>query len=293
MPSHTSRTRGEAWVGPTGAGRRRAVDQMPTGRRAFRPEVQALRAVAVAAVVLYHLWPHAVPGGFVGVDVFFVISGFLITQQLAEESLTTGGVSLTRFWARRVRRILPAAFTVLAASIGIALWLMPQEMWQSNLDEIRAAALYGENWLLGTNAVDYLAAENTPSLVQHYWSLSVEEQFYLVWPLLVLLAATAARRARLKASAVLGLTLGVAFLVSLVVSVVWTRADPPMAFFATPTRAWEFAAGGLVVPPPPPAPQGVAGGGWGGRLLGVVGGPRSPFFITQDDAFSRPGGLLP
>src|SRR4051812_50179873 len=110
MPSHTSRTRGEAWVGPTGVGRRRAIDELPAGRRAFRPEVQALRAIAVGAVVLYHLWPRAVPGGFVGVDVFFVISGFLITQQLAEESLTTGRVSLTLFWARRVGRDPSAGF---------------------------------------------------------------------------------------------------------------------------------------------------------------------------------------
>jgi peptidoglycan/LPS O-acetylase OafA/YrhL len=212
----------------------------------LRADVQALRALAVAGVVLYHLWPHVLRGGFVGVDVFFVISGFLITRHLVDEMRRTGRISLRRFWARRIRRILPAALTVLAACVAMLLLAMPRVTWQGNLDEIRAAAAYFENWLLGVHSVDYLAAENAPSLVQHYWSLSVEEQFYLCWPLLLLLPLMAARSNRVRLRLWLIATLLLVAAGSLVVSVTWTASNPPMAFFATPTRAWEFAVGGLV-----------------------------------------------
>jgi peptidoglycan/LPS O-acetylase OafA/YrhL len=218
----------------------------PPGRREFRREIQALRGLAVAGVVLFHLWPAALPGGFVGVDVFFVISGFLITQQLVDEAAVTGRISLTRFWARRIRRILPAAFTVLLACVAGVLLLLPRVTWLDNLADIRAAAAYAENWQLAARAVDYLAAESNPSLVQHYWSLSVEEQFYLAWPLLILLAIAVARRLPGRSPRAWPVAvLSVAGLASFVLSVTWTSSDPSTAFFATPTRAWEFALGGL------------------------------------------------
>jgi peptidoglycan/LPS O-acetylase OafA/YrhL len=224
-----------------------APETSPSQSATFRPDIQALRAIAVSAVVGYHLWPAEIPGGFVGVDVFFVISGFLITRQLAGELARSGRISLTRFWARRIRRLLPAAFTVLAASLLGLFLLMPRVTWAGNLLEIRAAGAYYENWLLGRHAVDYLAAENSPSLVQHYWSLSVEEQFYLVWPFLLLLAVGAGRLvARLGRRRALRAVLVVAAVASFVVSVRMTATNAPMAFFATQTRGWEFAAGGLV-----------------------------------------------
>jgi peptidoglycan/LPS O-acetylase OafA/YrhL len=242
----------------TTAARHATAAAPPTGRRAFRADIQALRAVAVAGVVVYHLWPRALPGGFVGVDVFFVVSGFLITQQLVDEATESGRISLTQFWARRIRRILPAALVVLAAAAAAVVLLVPRVAWHDNLPDIRASAAYVENWQLAGRAVDYLAAEADPSLVQHYWSLSVEEQFYLVWPLLLLLAVGLARRLpgrdpRAWPAAVLA----AAGLSSFVVSVLWTASDPRTAFFATPTRAWEFAAGGL-------AATLVPGGGWTG-----------------------------
>ena len=209
----------------------------------MRADIQALRAVAVLGVVFYHLWPNVVRAGFAGVDVFFVISGYLITQQLVHDMSNTGRVSLTQFWARRIRRLLPAAFTVLAASMAFLFLVMPRLTWQQNVQEIRASAMYFENWLLAQRAVDYLAAEHSPSLVQQYWSLSVEEQFYVAWPLLILLAVLLGRRAR---RAGLLTVLGLAFAVSLVASVRWTAVDAQYAFFATPVRAWQFAAGGLV-----------------------------------------------
>lgn len=216
-------------------------------RGEFRPEIEALRAVAVSAVVLYHLWPKTFRGGFVGVDVFFVISGFLISRHLVSEASRTGRVSLRVFWARRIRRLLPAAVLVLLFCLTVLLLVMPTVTWTGNFEEIRASALYVENWLLGFHAVDYLAAEANPSLVQHYWSLAVEEQFYLAWPILVLAAAIVAARLRTHVMRVFGVVLVLVLIGGLALSVVYTRVNPQMSFFATPTRAWEFAAGGLVV----------------------------------------------
>lgn len=213
----------------------------------FRPDIQALRAIAVMAVVFYHLWPANVRGGYVGVDIFFVISGFLITRHLSDEVERSGHIRLTQFWARRIRRLLPAAFLVLAVSLVLLLVLMPQVTWQRNLEEIGASATYVENWLLGHNAVDYLASEDSASLVQHYWSLSVEEQFYVAWPLLLLGAIAVGRLFhRTGSRSSVRWALGTLGLVSLAFSVWYTHHSPAMAFFATPTRAWEFAAGGLL-----------------------------------------------
>jgi peptidoglycan/LPS O-acetylase OafA/YrhL len=286
---------GEASVPPVEAPELVRTATPAPGSTRFRGEIQALRAVAVAGVVLYHLWPGWVPGGFVGVDIFFVISGFLITQQLADELDRTGGISLTRFWARRIRRILPAAVTVLLASTAIVVLVMPRLTWQNNLSDIRAAAAYVENWQLGVQAVDYLAAENSPSLVQHYWSLSVEEQFYLGWPVLLMLVMAGSRRvsgARIRGWLVLGLV--IATVTSLLVSVLWTSRDPSMAFFATPARAWEFGVGGLVAVLLPRISAVLAGrrrpvASWAG--LAAIG--YSLLGITSDDAFPGAIALIP
>lgn len=227
------------------------------GRSQIRPEIQALRAVAVTLVLVYHLWPTPLPGGFVGVDVFFVISGFLITSHLLREVVRDRTVSVTQFWARRIRRLLPAAYTVLLASFGaVALWL-PRSAWEQAYQEISASAVYAVNWLLAFNSVDYLAADNKPSIVQHYWSLAVEEQFYIVWPLLILLALAIARRLWTRTSdeqadrsksmlLAIAVALSLVAVGSLVFSIFETAQSQPLAYFITPTRAWEFAAGGLL-----------------------------------------------
>src|SRR4051794_37612076 len=164
----------------------------PTG--ALRVEIQALRAVAVALVVVYHLWNSAVPGGFVGVDVFFVISGFLITSLLLREVERTGRISLRDFWARRARRILPAALVVIGACLAATAIWVPVTAWSQYFGDLRASTLYVQNWHLAHAAVDYFSAEQAPSPVQHFWSLAVEEQFYLVWPLLLLGVTLLTRR---------------------------------------------------------------------------------------------------
>src|SRR5262245_21315525 len=164
-----------------------APQDKSTPAAGFRTDIQALRAVAVLAVVLNHLWPARLSGGYVGVDVFFVISGFLITSHLGKEIAESGRVRLGRFYARRIRRLLPATFLVLAFCLVTAYFLLPYPRWAATAEHVVASAVYGENWLLSSESVNYMAADAAPSLVQHYWSLSVEEQFYLVWPLLLVL----------------------------------------------------------------------------------------------------------
>jgi peptidoglycan/LPS O-acetylase OafA/YrhL len=208
--------------------------------KGFRTDIQALRAVAVLAVVLNHLWPHALNGGYVGVDVFFVISGFLISSHIGREITSTGKVRLGRFYARRVRRLLPAAFLVLGSSLVAAYFLLPYPRWEANAQEIFASALYWENWLLAIKSVDYSALTASASLSQHYWSLSVEEQFYLFWPILLLLLFKIRRaRAQIIGIAILGIA-------SFAFGVYFTMASKSQAYFITPVRVWEFAIGALI-----------------------------------------------
>ncbi|WP_426937191.1 acyltransferase family protein [Brevibacterium sp. LE-L] len=213
----------------------------PTG---FRADIQGLRALAVGMVLLYHLWPAHFRGGFAGVDVFFVISGFLITSHLIKTP-PRNWADVAKFWARRIRRLLPASLLVLFL-VGIATFLVaPQSIWADTGRQILSAGLYVVNWDFAISSVDYLAADNAPSPVQHFWSLSVEEQFYFVWPMIIGLAfliGTKLGRSKLA----VGLTVVAIFLASFVFSVWYTTSEPAMAYFVTPTRMWELAAGGLV-----------------------------------------------
>lgn len=179
-------------------------------------------------------------------DVFFVISGFLITLHLLREIHGSGTVSIQSFWARRIRRLLPAAFTVLIGSLVAAFLFLPRALLQQTLVEIGASAIYLQNWLLATNSVDYLAADNAPSLVQHYWSLAVEEQFYILWPLLISGSAWVAFKLRRNPQNAIAIALTVVLAMSLAFSIYETVRSQPSAYFITPTRAWEFAAGGLL-----------------------------------------------
>ena len=232
---------------PSGEHQATAAPVTATAAAGVRPEIQALRALAVALVVVYHLWPTALPGGFVGVDVFFAISGFLITSMLLREIDREGKVRLVAFWARRARRLLPAALvTLLACAVATAV-LVPLFYREGFLTDIRASAAYVQNWHLAAVETDYFASEGAPSPVQHFWSLSAEEQFYVAWPLLPALAllATRGRSARAKRRCV-GLAMGVLTAASFGWSLLQTTADPVVAYFATPTRAWEFGVGGLL-----------------------------------------------
>lgn len=216
-----------------------------------RPEIQALRAVAVLLVMLFHFWPQRIPGGYVGVDVFFAISGFLITAHLLKDVQRWGTVRLGSFWARRIRRLLPASMLVLVVTAAAVFLWVPRIHWPQILREVAASTLYCENWQLAHDAVDYLAAESVQSPVQHYWSLSTEEQFYLIWPLLIVLAVLLARRVRrFDPLTAVRVALGVVVLVSFAYSIYETSANSAAAYFVTPTRAWEFGSGALLATMP-------------------------------------------
>lgn len=211
-----------------------------------RGEIQALRAAAVVGVLLFHLWPGRLTGGYVGVDVFFVVSGFLITDHLVRELERSGTVSLTRFWARRARRLLPASLIVLLfTAAAVYLWV-PLGRWQQIGVELVAAAFYGENWALAAQSVDYMATSNMASPVQHFWTLGVEEQFYLVWPLLMLLGAVVAPRFVRGGTAGVTAVVGAVTVASFGYSVIYTALVPDVAYYSTFTRAWEFGAGALL-----------------------------------------------
>jgi peptidoglycan/LPS O-acetylase OafA/YrhL len=219
----------------------------------FRPDIEGLRAVAVVAVVLFHAGLPGVGGGFVGVDVFFVISGFLITGLLWREVSSVGRVKLSRFYGARVRRLLPASAVVgVVTAIGSTALLPPLQA-HSVLEDGIYSALYVGNYRFAQDGVDYFAPVLPPSPFQHYWSLGVEEQFYLVWPALIIGTTWLIRlvRRRTKADAafkptpylvVLALVAALSFALSLAA----TFVAPSVAFFSLPTRAWQLAAGGLV-----------------------------------------------
>ncbi len=226
--------------------------QTPVATSPYRPgvraDIQGLRALAVSSVVVFHFWPSLLPGGFTGVDVFFVVSGFLITGRILRDlERRTPGAFVAQFWASRVRRILPAALLVLAVVLVVSWIVLPESRWAGLGQHVFASALSIENWQLAREAVDYGAEGAALSPVQHYWSLSVEEQFYLGWPVLLLLASLAARRTGLiSRRAVLALVIGMVFVASLGYSFWVTANDPAAAYFVTPARVWQLAAGGLV-----------------------------------------------
>jgi peptidoglycan/LPS O-acetylase OafA/YrhL len=210
-----------------------------------RQDIQALRAVAVSLVLLFHLWPARMTGGYVGVDVFFVISGFLITSHLVK-SPPRSMRDIGAFWARRIRRLLPAAFAVIAAT-AVASWaFLPESQWRSLARDAIASAIYVENWNLAGSATDYLAADGASSPFQQFWSLSVEEQFYIVWPLLVAAAVALAARRAASVTWAVGVVVGLVLTASLAASVLITVADPEAAYFVTHTRMWELALGGVL-----------------------------------------------
>lgn len=217
-----------------------------SNQRTIVPEIQALRAIAVSLVLLFHVWPDLLPGGYVGVDVFFVISGYLITGLLVRATMRDGHISLIDFYARRARRLLPVATLVLVATFAGTLILLPKLRWEETAIQIGASALYVQNWILAHLAVDYLGAENAASPVQHFWSLSIEEQFYFVWPVVMIAAVTLAKRLDIPFRRVIVAALSVIFLASLTASVIVTETNREWAYFVTHTRMWELALGGLL-----------------------------------------------
>jgi len=220
---------------------------MAGARPSFRFDIEGLRGVAVLLVVLFHARVRVLAGGFVGVDVFFVLSGFFITELLVRERETTGDVDLGAFYGRRALRLLPALLVVLVATLGIVFAFYAPIDRAAVAGTARAVALHASNVQFALGARDYFGSSDNPLL--HTWSLAVEEQFYLVWPLLLvvllpILQRDDADRAAQRRTAVIAMAL--AGLTSLAASLAVTRSAQPWAFFGMPTRIWEFAVGGVL-----------------------------------------------
>jgi peptidoglycan/LPS O-acetylase OafA/YrhL len=260
----------------------------PAPGATFRPDVEGLRAVAVLLVIASHV--TGVPaGGYVGVDVFFVISGFLITGLLLREHARTGRISLRDFYARRVRRLMPAAVLVLAVTNVAAYLLFAGERAGQALRDSVWALGFLANVRFSAIGTDYFDDTRPPSPVQHYWSLAVEEQFYVVWPCLLLGALWLARK---RGAAVVLLLVTAA---SLAWSLWATEAGATSAYFATPARAWELGVGALVavlaltsVPRRIPVAVGTALG-W----LGLYGIVLAAVLLDERTPFPGSAALLP
>ena len=170
----------------TGTPHTPARDRGHSQRLPYLPALDGLRALAVIAVLFYHAGLRWMPGGFLGVEIFFTISGYLIASLLLAEWRETGRIVLKQFWLRRARRLLPALFTVIIAALAFSVLFLPDEVASLRKDAAAAFA-YSTNWYLIFSHQSYFEAVGRPSLLRHLWSLAVEEQFYLLWPLIFVL----------------------------------------------------------------------------------------------------------
>ena len=212
----------------------------PSSAAEFRPDIEGLRGIAILLVLLFHAGLPWTPGGFVGVDVFFVISGFLITGKLWRESQQPGGLNITRFYAWRIRRLLPAALVAVAV-ISLVGLLLAAPLDRSELAADGAASALSIANMRFIGSVDYFAATTSPSPFLHFWSLSVEEQFYLVWPALIVLLTWRGGSSR---RLIVALLIGV--VASFALSIWLTDTSPARAFYLLPTRVWQLGVGGLL-----------------------------------------------
>lgn len=237
-------------------------------QRAMRHDITGLRALAIVQVVAFHAGVPGFTGGFVGVDVFFVISGFLITGQLLRELETTGRLHLGRFWAKRLRRLVPAAALMIVLTLPLALLFLPPVNWLSIGKQAGAALLFVSNFFFARQPDDYFTHDlMVPQPYLHTWSLSVEEQFYLVWPVLLVAVVSVAVRAGCRPRVALAAVFGVVGAGSFALSAFATPSHPQSAFYLLPTRAWEFALAGLLAL----VPVGLIGSSLVRGLCGGVG----------------------
>jgi peptidoglycan/LPS O-acetylase OafA/YrhL len=266
-------------------------------KKAFRPDIQGLRAFAVLVVVLDHLfeWPA---GGFIGVDVFFVVSGFLITGLLLREYERTGRISLVDFYRRRIKRIMPAAVLVLIVTVVAAYFVFGQGRFLSTVVDAIWALLFAANWRFAASGTDYFQAGGPVSPLQHYWSLGVEEQFYFVWPWLLLLVFVLFLRGRWvgssgRARIAAGAAITVIAVASFTCAMWQTEQSPTLAYFSTFTRGWELGVGAALAVIAP----------WFTRLsarvrpvvawIGLAAMTASLFLIRDASPFPAPAAALP
>jgi peptidoglycan/LPS O-acetylase OafA/YrhL len=261
------------------------------GLRKFRPDIQGLRAISVLLVVLYHADVPYVRAGYVGVDVFFVISGFLITGALLREVDRFGHISFLAFYAGRTRRLLlPAAVMVLVTLVATRAWVSVFQIKDVTTDAVWST-FYAINYRLAAQGIDYQQSTAPPSPLQHMWSLAVEEQFYVGWPVIIMLCVLVARRKHLLWMLVPVLALITT--VSFYFSVTDTVKHPPMAYFSIHTRAWELAVGALVYLAAAKLARLPAAVAAAASWVGVIGIVGSAFYFSDDTAFPGSAATLP
>jgi peptidoglycan/LPS O-acetylase OafA/YrhL len=281
-----------------GALRQRNQSQGPPDDRRvrYRADIQGLRAIAVLAVVANHMagWPT---GSFVGVDVFFVISGYLITGVLVREFEKRQTISFRGFYARRIKRILPAGLFVIGATVCATRVLAGIDRYHFVAADAIAAVLFAANWHFAQTGVNYFNQSLPPSPLQHYWSLSVEEQFYFVWPWLMLGLLLIGLRLRFWRHEHTRLVAGVAIAVISGISLAWafseTAHHPTAAYFSTLVRAWELGLGALVAIAAQPIARRDARLRRVVVLVGLLGVLCSPFVVPRSSGFPAPWALLP
>lgn len=233
----------------------RHVTSRSAAERRYLPEIEGLRGAAIIVIAVYHIWFDRVSGG---VDVFLLLSGFFITGSLIRAAESGGrgdtrgparrhGIDPARYAARIVRRIFPPALAVAAATLVMAAIWLPRATWDQQLGDVLASAFYVGNWRLAENSVDYLASNNGASIVQHYWSLGIQAQFYLLWPFLILACAWIGARTGRGLRGALAPALTAVFAASFAFALWEVAHNQSYAYFDTRARLWQFAVGGLLV----------------------------------------------
>src|SRR5699024_7856470 len=212
--------------------------------RKFRPEIEGLRVVAALLVAVYHIWFHRVSGG---VDVFFVISGFLITTSIISTINRTGEFRFWPYISKLMKRLLPSGFFILGVTLLLSIFWLPDSIFSKTIREIIASMFYYQNWQLAISSTDYLDANQMKSPVEHFWALSIQGQFYIIWFLVFSLILFLIKKYKItSAKTLINSALCVLFIVSLAFSIYLTEKNQPFAYFITFTRVWEFALGGLL-----------------------------------------------
>jgi peptidoglycan/LPS O-acetylase OafA/YrhL len=235
-------------AGPTQPGGGRGAAQVKSRRIAFRPDIEGIRAAALFLALAAHGGVTWMSGGFVGVDIFFVLSGYLITGLLLAEAQKSGSVALGNFYAHRMKRLLPLAVLVLIVTVIGSMLLFSPARREVVSGDVLTAALHVVNWHFAAQSVDYFGPESAASPIMHYWSLSIEEQFYLVWALVLAGVAWAWQRSgrRIPIRRLLLSLVVVVFALSLIYSIRYSAEAPSAAYFSTLTRAWQIACGALL-----------------------------------------------
>ena len=213
-------------------------------KKQYRPEIEGLRLIAALLVAIYHIWMMRVSGG---VDVFFVVSGFLITTSLLSKYARNGYIKFFTFIGGLLKRLLPQAITVLIFITVAGYFILPEFRHLGTIKEIFASLFYYENWQLAITGTDYLDQDNEKSPVQHFWAMSIQGQFYIIWFLIISLAIILYNKTKFELKNILLTILLVLFAVSLSYSIYLTEVNQPLAYFDTRTRVWEFAVGGILM----------------------------------------------